>query len=157
MGQITITEAKRLAEYEATIHQGLNSWMEVSNAMIKIHDDQLYREKAETFEAYCKSEFGLSRARAYQLIESGKTVEILSTIVDIPAPANEGIARELAKVETDEAKADVWVKACETAPKAKDGTPKPTASFRHISKKFRVITDPFAVVMQHPSTLWPNA
>ena len=131
--QLTTTEARRLAEYEATIRNGLNSWLDVSYAMIAIHDKGLYRDKAKTFEGYCKAEFGLTRQRVYQLIESRKAVSVLSTIVDIPPPANEGIARELAKVETDEAKADIWVRANETAPKdKKTGEPRVTAA--HLAK-----------------------
>ena len=150
MGQLTITEAKRLSEYEFTIRNGLNSWMAVSNAMIQVHDKQLYREKAETFEAYCKEEFGLSRQRVYQLIESGKAanvvaslvdkrVDSLSTMVDKTPPSERAI-RELAKVENDLQKADLWVKAEETAPKTKDGEPNVTAA--HVAKTRKAMFPP---------------
>ncbi len=109
--QLTTPERKQHAQDEATIHRGLNSWMEVSNAMIRIHDKKSYREQAKTFEAYCKAEFGLSRARAYQLIESGKAANVVSGLVDKQVdslstmvdktPPSERAVRELAKVEND--------------------------------------------------------
>lgn len=129
---LTIGERKKLAEHEAVIESGLMSFVDVGNALIAIRDDALFSDVADTFEDYCKIRWGFSRQRAYQLIDASKVVDAMSTIVDIPPPANEGQARVLAALETEQDQATVWTKAVETAPKDKDGKPKVTAA--HVRK-----------------------
>lgn len=88
-------EAARLAELEAVVTNGLNTFVAVGRALAEIRDGRLYRTTHGTFEAYCERQWNLSRPRAYQLIEAATVTEALSTNVDTPAPVNEGQARQL--------------------------------------------------------------
>jgi hypothetical protein len=103
---LTAQEGEALAELEQVIERGLTTFVDVGNALLTIRDERLYRADYATFEDYCRERWGLSRPRAYQLIDAANTV---STIVDtgLPAPANEGQARELARV-PEEQRAEIW-------------------------------------------------
>lgn len=94
---LTTTESQTLSDCERIINRGLIGFREVGNALLKIRDGKLYRQEHETFEAYCDSRWGMTRRRAYQIMESSEAVESLPpnlcTIVH-----KEGPARELAKV-----------------------------------------------------------
>lgn len=125
--KLTTTEAKRLAGYEATIRSGLNSWMDVSRALIAIHEEELWAGKAKSFTAYCKLEFHLSSSRAYQMIQSYEAADDVSTIVENKNPLSEGVAREISKVDTEQKRADVYSTAVETSPNKN-----PTAA--HVAK-----------------------
>jgi hypothetical protein len=78
-----------LTECEAVIDRGLEAFVEVGGALLRIRDERLYRESHGTFEDYCRERWGLSRSRTSQLMDAAN----VSTIVDIPS---EGVARELA-------------------------------------------------------------
>ena len=115
---------------DSLIENGLNTFIEVGNALIKMRDEKLYSEKYATFEDYCSQRHGISRPRAYQLIEAAKTVKSLSTIVDIKLlPVTESQVRALQNA-TSNPKEQVKIlkKAEKDAPKDKSGKPKITAS-----------------------------
>lgn len=128
---VTDLEKSRLSELEVTIERGQKTFIEVGLALAEIRDSRLYREGFPTFEDYCQSKWGWSRVRAHQLIEAANTVEEmcptghktdLLTIVnkpELPQVANEGQARELAKIKDPEVRAEVWAYATESAEKAK--------------------------------------
>lgn len=80
--------------------------MEVGTALAAIRDERLYRDGFETFEAYCKGRWGMSRPRAYQLIEAAEVDANLSTNVDT-LPATESQARPLTKLPPEE-QAEAW-------------------------------------------------
>lgn len=125
---LSTSERKALKEHETVIGQGLTAFVAVGNALAEINENRLYVEKFDTFEKYCKKRWELGKSRAYQLINSAKTVDTLSTIVDIKPPSNEGIARVVSELPNEQAQATVWTRATETAPKGKDGEPKITAA-----------------------------
>ena len=81
---LAVTEQYKLKECETVIERGLNTFVDVGNALAAIRDGKLYRETHGTFEDYCRDKWGFSRPRAYQFIEAAETVGILSTIVDKP-------------------------------------------------------------------------
>ena len=91
---LTITESDRLAECEATIERGFQTFAEVGTALLEIRDSRLYRSEFGTFEAYCQSRWGWNRHRASQLIGAAHVVTNVTSL-GAPAPANEGQAREL--------------------------------------------------------------
>lgn len=113
-------ELTRLAHCEAVIQQGLDTFVSVGAAITEIREHALYKGKYETFEAYLKERWGISRKRAYQLqaattvsrilrdtpTKSGKPREIL--------PDNERQVRALAAV-PDERVPDVWDSAVDSA------------------------------------------
>jgi hypothetical protein len=96
-------ESARLAELEAIVTDGLNTFVTVGRALAEIRDSRLYRGSHGTFEAYCEQQWSLSRSRAYRIIEAAGITEALSPIGDTPAPANEGQARELSGLPADAA------------------------------------------------------
>lgn len=136
--------AKELTHHEAIIDDGMKGFLHVGKSLIAIRDGQLYEERFESFEAYCKSRWNISRPRAYQLIEAAEVTAEVSTIVDTKtketpkhptniAPQNEAQARALAgSGDTPEQRREVWAKAVETAPKNEAGEPVITA--KHIAK-----------------------
>lgn len=97
---------QRLTACEEVIGRGLQTFVEVGNALLTIRDDRLYRESHDAFEDYCRERWGFSRQRAQQLTSAAQAV---TTIVgtDLPAPVNEGQARELARVPEDK-RSEVW-------------------------------------------------
>ena len=153
--KLTTTEAKHLAAYETIVHQGLDGWVEVTVALLEIRDRNLWIGKGNTFLAYCKAEFDISRTRVYQLIESCKAAKDVSTIVDCPAPRNEGVARELSKVKTEQERADLWTASNKTAPANKS----PTAA--HVAKTRREMfpfeTPPFRAALNATPADAPDA
>lgn len=110
-------EAIILTQQEAIIERGLQTFYEVGIALLTIRDQRLYRQAHASFEDYCHERWGLSRPRAYQLIEAAAVRANVSTIVDI-LPANEAQARPLTSL-PPQRQAEVWQEAVETAPEGK--------------------------------------
>jgi hypothetical protein len=91
-------DQQALSECEATIQEGIQKFMDVGAALLRIQHQKLYREDVagfRTFEEYCRVRWNISRPRAYQLIDAVKIAREMSTLVDMP-PANERQIRELA-------------------------------------------------------------
>ena len=109
------------------VKEGLATFVEVGLALAELRDNRLYRDDYPSFDEFVESEFGIKRARAYQLIKAAGVQERLSTTVDTSKngetvlPVNERQARELAKL-PEEKQAKAWEKAV----KAADGE-QPTA------------------------------
>jgi hypothetical protein len=111
---LSSADETRLVELENTITTGLATFIEVGQALAEINGEKLYRATHDTFEAYVKEQFGISRARSYQLIDAAA----VSTIVDV---RNEAQARELAGLDPVSAAA-VHAAAVEAS-----GSARPTA------------------------------
>lgn len=93
---VTLAERDRLAELEAVVDRGMQTFVDVGNALMEIRDSRLYREKHGTFAAYCRERWGFSDSRGRQLIAAAKTVTDV-TGAGLPAPRTEGEARRLAR------------------------------------------------------------
>lgn len=113
---------RSIEELEEIIGRGLETFVEVGDALAQVRDGKLYLTFAPTFEAYCSERWGLSRKRAYDLIGAAETVAELSPIGDTPMPANEAQARELRPLK---GKPESAAEAMRKANEATDG--KPTA------------------------------
>jgi hypothetical protein len=114
-------ERTQLRNAEKVIEKGLATFMDVGSALVTVKTGDLHRETHKTFEAYCKNKWGISRPRAYQLIEAAETSASLSKILDKP-PSTESHLHELARVPEDQ-RANVWQDALEKTegkPTAKD-------------------------------------
>jgi hypothetical protein len=109
-------EQCELAVCESVIERNLAAFYEMGQALQRIRDERLYRQTHGTFEEYCGERWGISRPRAYQLIDAAVVVENLSTMVD--KPGSERQARELASLEPEQQR-DVWQAAVESAPDGK--------------------------------------
>ena len=105
---------------EGSKQKGLNTFYEGGNALTEIRDNKQYKDNYSTFEDYCIKRWDIKRAYAYQLIQSVKTIENLSTVVDI-LPETQRQTRELSKA-PEEQQAEVWQTAQEET-----GSEQPTA------------------------------
>lgn len=108
MNEIALTtdEQADLAQLEAVIERGMNTFIEVGAALYAIRDQKLYRSDFETFETYCRERWGFSDSRARQLIGAAQTVTTV-TVGGLPAPTSERQARELGRV-PEPHRASVW-------------------------------------------------
>lgn len=137
----TPVETARLCELESVIERGLQTYIEVGNALMEIRDSRLYRNTHGTFEDYCLGKWGWTRMRASQLIEAAQIAVNVNHGLQIEPPANERQARELAVIEPEHQPA-VWQRAVETAPEGK-------ITARHVSEvvqEFRRETQPAPAV-----------
>lgn len=127
-----------LADLEATIEQGLNSFVEVGNALIQIKIGKRYREAGyPTFEDYCSQRWGISRQQGNRLVAAAATHETLANAlpeagepvgptkpepVGSTLPTSESQARPLTSLRDDQ-KVEAWQRAVTKA----DGA-QPTAA-----------------------------
>ena len=113
-GQLTVPEQKQLDQLEATVDAFQVAYMDAGQALMVIRDKKLWRYVAKTFEEYAKQRFTYSRQHSYRLIEAYKAVrdteDILSPsgLQKLESPRTERVARELAKAESPEKRADLW-------------------------------------------------
>lgn len=115
-----VVMSPRLYLLKGVITAKLKGIADVAEALREIHDERLYLEEAETFEAFCQQNWGIERSRAYQLLDFARVRgAILSTTVDIEPPARERQARPLSALPPHE-QGEAWKQAVETAP---DGEP----------------------------------
>lgn len=68
---------KEFKECEEIIRKGLNSFVDVGKALLKIKNEKLYRENYESFSEYCRARWNLGASRVYQLINASHVVENL--------------------------------------------------------------------------------
>lgn len=102
-------ERSRLTEMEAIVEAGLRTFLDVGIALVQIRGQRLYRETHQTFEQYCADRWGISRPRAYELMEAATVATMVSGIPDTAPPTKVSHATELARLGQDsEAIRDVW-------------------------------------------------
>ncbi|MFD5508170.1 hypothetical protein ACFWIB_10400 [Streptomyces sp. NPDC127051] len=99
-------EQSELAQLEGVIERGMNTFVEVGNALAAIQERKLYRSGHVTFEAYCKGRWNMGRSYAYRMIASAETVSPIGD-TGLPVPTNEAQARELARVPEPQ-RVDIW-------------------------------------------------
>lgn len=102
-----------LAQLEAIIERGLETFVDVGMALLAIRDRKLYKQSHFTFEEYCKERWGMSRSYAHRTIEAAQVASNLLPIGNIPA--TESQVRPLTNLEPEEQR-EVWSKAVDTAP-----------------------------------------
>ena len=104
-----------LAECEQVIERGLETFVEVGQALLVIREGRLYKDTHSSFDAYCRDRWGWSRDRADQLVSAAEVPTIVGTL-GAPVPVNEGQARALAQLKDDpEAMAEVMAQVTEAA------------------------------------------
>ena len=101
--QITLpaADAAELAQHEAVIERGLQTFYEVGTALLAIRDKRLYRADYSTFEDYCRERWQMGRNYVNKLITAAEVVTNLGTNVPI-LPTTESQARELVTLTPDE-------------------------------------------------------
>lgn len=112
---LTISERKEHMINEEIIASGLKAFYEVGSALLRIRDTKSYRDTHETFEAYCKERWDLSRPYAYQQIDAAGVVNDVSAIADIK-PSKEAQCRPLASLTTEDRQA-VWQRILDSGDK----------------------------------------
>lgn len=74
------------------------SFLEVGEDLAQIRDRKLYQETHETFESFCREQFGWALRTVYQVIDAAEVTRSIEA-EGAPVPANEAQARELAGLE----------------------------------------------------------
>jgi phage N-6-adenine-methyltransferase len=102
-----------LAECEVTIERGLETFVEVGQALAAIRDGRLYRESGYTrFEDYCRQRWGWSKTHANRQIEAACVAASLTPMG--VTPASERQTRELAPLRDEPEKLrEAWSEALE--------------------------------------------
>jgi hypothetical protein len=103
----------RLAQLEAVVARGLETFVAVGAALLEIRDSGLYRDTHGSFEMYCRERWDLSKPYASQLIVASETVAIATT-TGLPAPSSESVARQLAPLRDEpEQVREAWAETVE--------------------------------------------
>jgi hypothetical protein len=118
---ITMEESSRLVELEKQIKRGLDTFVEVGEALLEIRDSRLYRIEHGTFEEYCRDKWGMSKPYAIQMIAASKVAKNLETVAIATKPTTESQARPLTTLPADK-QPEAWSRAVEIA-----GGDQPTA------------------------------
>lgn len=87
----------KLTQLETTIANGMETFIDVGNALKQIRDERLYREGYETFDEYTKERWGWGKSYANNLIRVSDVDNNLATIVAKEKPKTESQYREVAK------------------------------------------------------------
>ena len=117
-------ELNELERCEVVIKQGLQTFVEVGQALLTIRDKKLYRSSFRTFEEYCDVKWEIGKAYAFRLIGAAEVISNLSPRGDI-LPQNEKEARPLTSLEP-EIQQQAWAAVVEqhgsdiTAPKVRE-------------------------------------
>lgn len=111
--ELTITEQNELERCEVAIKQGLETFLEVGQALMTIRDKRLYRLQFRTFEDYCRERWGMSRIHAHRMIEASEVVSNVLPIGNIPR--TESQARPLTKLEP-ELQQKAWEQVVQESP-----------------------------------------
>lgn len=146
----TPAETARLCELERVIERGLNTFVEVGNALMEIREARLYRNTHGTFEAYCAARWNISDRRARQLMAAAEVVNGLETGKILPVVESQAAA--LTVIEPEH-RAEVWQRAVETAPEGK-------VTARHVSEvvqEFKREAAPPPVYTPAPSVEWATS
>lgn len=98
---------KQLAHLESLISSSQEHFCKTGRALKEIRDNRLYKLALfDTFEAYTKARWDISRTHAYRLIKYCEVIHNLSPIGDI-LPVNESQVRHLAPLKPMEQR-QVW-------------------------------------------------
>lgn len=110
---LTQDELAELWRLQDIIHEGLQWYIAVGDALMTIRDQRLYREDYSTFGEYCRQKWGMTDRHCRNLINAA---DVAHDLVDDPVanpeglPRNERQARELRPVPR-ERRAEVWEQA----------------------------------------------
>lgn len=110
-------EQTELQQHEAVIGRGLQTFVEVGNALMAIRDSRLYRATHRSFEEYCKERWAMTYRHANRLIGAASVIQHLGQISPI-VPANVEQANPLASL-PPETQPLAWQEAVDTAPGGK--------------------------------------
>jgi phage N-6-adenine-methyltransferase len=132
---LNIDERNELERCEVVIRQGLETFIEVGQALATIRIKRLYRVEFSTFDDYLWQKWAMSRQRAFQMIEAAETVSNLSTIVDT-LPATESQARPLTSFEP-EIQREAWKEVVHQSQET--GKPITAATVQQVAEQWKPV------------------
>lgn len=104
--QLTTTEQHTLDRLEALVEAGVaasSAVLEAGRALAEIRRSQLYRTSGDSWEAYVRDRFGISRRRADQMAAFAGVADTLEESgTGVPASLTEGAARPLVGLAAEE-------------------------------------------------------
>lgn len=112
--RLSAIEEAELAQCEAVIEKGMQTFVEVGRALLAIRDGRLYRAVHPTFEGYLDERWDMRQSRAYQLMDAARVIENLNGSTTVELPANEAQARPLAGL-SPEMQREVWQEVVATS------------------------------------------
>ncbi len=143
--ELTYSEQQELTRLERKVER---AFYEAGKALAEIRDRKLYRDRYQTFEAYCKERFGLGKSRVYQQIAAAEVYEdLVEAILEpqnendnhsstncgrFPLPTNEGQCRPLASL-LPQHRTAIWKMAVEE----NGGRIPPERIVKQITKEFQ--------------------
>ena len=111
---LNIDESHELERCEVVIKQGLQTFIEVGQALMTIREKRLYRIGFKTFEDYCTHKWGMVQQSATRLIRAYETVSNLqSEPIGSVLPKSENQVRPLTSLEPEIQK-EVWTEVVKT-------------------------------------------
>lgn len=113
--ELTSIELAQLERAEQRIEKGMSTFVDVGKALAEIRNDKLYLKDHKTFEAYCDKRWGISRSRAYQLLDGADVVSNVHNCGHDTHPTTESLARPLTKLKKPEQQAEAWKEAVDAA------------------------------------------
>lgn len=118
----SVERTKRIGRLDWNERQMSTAAKSIASSLKEIHDQKLWQDAYVSFEAYCKTKWGISRQRAYQMIGAENVRMMLADSPDAEVAAaaptlNDGQATELATVEP-ERRAEVYKEATKIDAKA---------------------------------------
>jgi hypothetical protein len=97
-----------LAECEAIIERGRDTFIEVGNALLWIREERLYRAEFGTFQEYCEAKWQMSKTHANRLIDAAEIADNLTPTG--VTPSSERSSRPLRSLPA-RVQRRAWVKA----------------------------------------------
>ena len=146
---VTLQESGDLVRLEKTIAQGLQTFVEVGEALAEIRDRKLYRIEHATFADYCKVKWQMSDRRARQLMGASEVVADIAKSGTI-VPKTESQVRPLTKLQPGQ-RAEAWSTALETSP---TGAPTAKAVAAVVAKRTNTSADPDKTPLQWLTRWW---
>ena len=109
---LNIDESHELERCEVVIKQGLQTFIEVGQALMTIREKRLYRIGFKTFEDYCVEKWSMDKRHANRLIQASETISNLGPIGPV-IPQTESQVRPLTRLEPEIQK-EVWTEVVKT-------------------------------------------
>lgn len=105
---LSLDKAKQLEQCERSIEKGLQTFIEVGEALLQIRDAQLYRQSHNTFEEYCLKKWDISVRQSQRLINASIVVNNLKESDQLVAlPTSEYQVRSLAPLPPEQQR-QIW-------------------------------------------------
>ena len=149
---ITLQESGDLVRLEKIVAQGLQTFVEVGEALAEIRDRRLYRIEHATFADYCKVKWRMSDRRARQLMGASEIVAGISKS-GTTVPKTERQARPLTKLPPGQ-RAEAWQEAVKASP---NGTPTAKAVATIVAKRTETPTEENKTPLQWLTHWWALA